>query len=127
VGARKLSPEKIQLVVGALKGGADLGIAAVVAGVSRRALEARITRDQKLRALFSDARSFADERIIKRLYDKALEGDYQSLAFWITNRRREEWKFRWEGTLGGSENMGPVLVQFCDVRGVGADGNPTGD
>ncbi len=91
---RKLTQERRDQVLVALRAGADMGLAARAVGVSRRGLYALRARDPEFKEAVDEARSFADAIIIKRLFDKAREGDTTAMIFWLKNRRPSEWRDR---------------------------------
>lgn len=110
----KLTEEKRGQALAALRAGADLTLAARAIEVSREALEKLMQRDDVFRMHVNQARDFADETIVKRLYDKAREGDTTAMIFWLKNRKPREWRdrhdFRHEGHDGGA-----LVVDSADV------------
>lgn len=44
-------------------------------------------------------KDYADERVERRLYEKALEGDNTAMIFWLKNRRPEQWRDRVDHTI----------------------------
>lgn len=92
----KLTKEKRAQVLMALRVGADMGMAARAIGVCRAALYKLMDRNEAFREAVDEARNFADETIVKRLYDKARDGDTTAMIFWLKNRKRREWRDRHE-------------------------------
>ena len=92
----KLTKEARGQVVAALRVGADVGMAARAVGVCRAALYKLMERDSTFKEEVDEARSFADEVIVKRLYEKAKDGDVKAIVFWLKNRKRHEWRDRHE-------------------------------
>lgn len=117
----KLTRQVLDQIVGALRVGADLAMACRAVGVTRQALQKRCKRDTKLRAEIDEARDFADDVIVKRLYDKAKEGDNTAMIFWLKNRQRHRWRDKWpEDSDGPIVGEGGVLVVGGAPEGVAA-------
>ena len=53
-------------------------------------------------------REGADEKVVKSLYNTALEGNTTAQIFWLKNRRRHQWREKQEidHTSGGKEITG---------------------
>ena len=94
--ARKLTPDAIERVIGALSMGADLMIAARIVGVSREALRKYCAKNPATALRMDEAKSFADERVVKSLFNKALAGDTTAMIFWLKNRQPTAWRDRRE-------------------------------
>ena len=92
----KLTAKKREQILGALRVGADMGMAARAVSVSRTALYKLMDRDQAFRDEVNEARNFADETIVKSLYDQARNGNTTAIVFWLKNRKRREWRDRHE-------------------------------
>ena len=92
----KLTDEARGQVLAALRVGADAGMASRAVGVSRTALYKLMDRDSTFKEEVDEARNFADEVIVKRLYEKAKDGDVKAITFWLKNRKRHEWRDRHE-------------------------------
>lgn len=43
----------------------------------------------------------ADDRVVQALYTQALEGNVGAAVFWLKNRRRNEWRDRWDIDVSG--------------------------
>jgi hypothetical protein len=96
---RKSTPGKLndivrQKLILAFREGADVGTAAASVQVSRTAVANLIARDEAFAAEVQDAKDIADEKVVSRLYLKALEGDNVAMIFWLKNRRPKEWRDR---------------------------------
>ena len=107
----RITPDKIERVVGALQVGADMALAAGLIGVTREALRLYGKKYPDVQARFDEARYRADDVIVKRLYDKAKDGDVTSMIFWLKNRRGDEWRDRRDLTLSGGA---PVQLKWLD-------------
>lgn len=109
----KLDDEALAKVIGALRVGADMSMAARAVDVTRRALYKAMDRNAEFKAQVNEARDFADETIVKSLYDSARAGNVTAMIFWLKNRRPSEWRdrheFAHEGTRGGPVEHRVVL------------------
>ena len=92
----KLNHDARQMILGALRSGADMRMAARAVGVTRQAIGKLMRRSPAFKEEVDEARSFADERIVKTLYDIAMSGNVTAMIFWLKNRKRHEWRDRHE-------------------------------
>jgi len=109
-------------VIGALMAGADMAIASRLVGVSREALRKHALANPATAKRMEEAKSFADDRIQKSLFNKALGGDTTAMIFWLKNRRPVEWRDRRE--LAGDPKApltGPPVMLVIDGEDVPGD------
>ena len=95
----KLTKEKRDQVIGALRSGADMAMAARAVDVSRAALYKLRDRDPEFCQATDEARDFADELVVKSLFDTARLGNVTACIFWLKNRKRDEWKDRHDHSM----------------------------
>ena len=96
---RKLTPDAIERVIGALQAGADLALAAHLVGCSREALRLHGKAHPDVQERFDDACARADAVIVDSLYKAAKGGDTRAMIFWLKNRRPDEWRDRHDFTF----------------------------
>ena len=92
----KLNRDARKMILGALRSGADMRVAARAVGVTRQAIGKLMRRNEAFKEEVEEARNFADEIIIKSLYDTAKSGNVTAMIFWLKNRKRKEWRDRHE-------------------------------
>jgi hypothetical protein len=78
-------------------------------GVARSKLYTAMDRDPVFKEGVSEARNFADEIVVKRLYDKCREGDTKAIIFWLKNRKRHEWRDRHEVDVSTDRDIATLL------------------
>lgn len=123
---RKSTPGKLddiarQKLVIAFREGADVGTAAASVEVSRQAVMNLMARDSTFAAEVQDAKDIADEKVVSRLYLKALEGDNVAMIFWLKNRRPKEWRDRHDLVVSGEPttfDTDKPRVEIAVVEGV---------
>lgn len=93
---KPISDEQITKALGAFSVGADWNLAAALIGTSREGLIRHVNKRPALKAAFREARDKTDERVVKRLFDKAIDGDTTAMIFWLKNRQPETWRDRRE-------------------------------
>ncbi len=118
--SRKLTPDAIERVVGALQAGADMALAAHLVGCTREALYRHSEKYPEDKARFDEARARADDVIVKKLYDKARDGDTTAIIFWLKNRRVNEWRDRRDVALSGEVNLPGLIAEAHAVAMGGA-------
>lgn len=109
---RRITAEVEEHIIGAVKAGSDMTLAAAVAGVSRQALYKHLERNPKMKARVDEARDFADEKVVRKLYTEALAGNTTAIIFWLKNRRPDEWRDRKE--LAGSLTLEALVKESWD-------------
>lgn len=107
----RLTPASIEQVVGALRVGADMALAAALVGVTREGLRLYAQRHPGVQERFDEARARADDIIVKRLYDKAKDGDTTAIIFWLKNRRAAEWRDRREIGMSGAGDVADAIAE----------------
>ena len=120
----KLTAEVRLQVYVALRAGADMGIAARAVGVARSAIYKLMDSDPEFREQCDEARNFADEVIVKRLYDLAAAGDFQAMRFWLKNRKRHEWRDTHEVAITDGRPHGVYRSEFPDGAAVRSAEDP---
>ena len=113
-----ITKDKAQQVLGALRIGADMGMAARAIGVSRRGLYKHIEQDDDFREACEEARNYADETIVHTLYQQAKGGNTTAIIFWLKNRKRKEWRDRHDLEHTGADGSDLIF------RAYWADGQP---
>lgn len=114
----KLTPAAREKFLGALMGGADLEMASRVVGITRKNAFLTAERDPAFKEAIADAKAYADDQVVKRLFDRAMEGDTTAMIFWLKNRRADEWRDRHDlsATLGFPE--GPLTIVLSEAPSV---------
>lgn len=105
-------PEIRRQVLAATRAGADLGLAAMAVKCSRSLLAATMAKDPEFAEQMQEARDFADERVVKRLYDDACGGNTTAQIFWLKNRRPNEWRNSWAVTLSVDEKAKKIAKEL---------------
>lgn len=119
MGQPKITPSVKQQIIGAIRAGATMAVAAKVAGVSRNALYKRLKRDKRFAEQMREAKDFADGAVVRALYKNATEqGNVVAQIFWLKNRDPENWRDRVEQEQSG-EVKHIVEVQYVDGPGSG--------
>jgi transposase-like protein len=90
----KITPELEEAVLRALEGGADMALAARVAGVARSTLYRHMDHNESFAELAEEARNVADSKVVESLFSQAVSGNTTAMIFWLKNRRPEEWRDR---------------------------------
>ncbi len=106
---RKLNEQMKHQIIGSLQMGADMSIAAKLVGISRAELFRTLKRDPEFAELVKEARSFADDNVIRSLYTAAIGGNITAMIFWLKNRKPDEWRDNHELTLKGAELVSSQL------------------
>lgn len=91
----KLTSAMRDQLIGALRAGADVAMAARAVGVSRRTVYNWREKDQELAEAMDEARAFADDVVVRRLFDMTTE-NVTACIWWLKNRRPNEWRDRQE-------------------------------
>lgn len=113
----KLNAEKRQQILGALRAGADVGIAASIVNCSRQAIYALRKRDPKFADAMDEARAFADEKVVRALFKAASqEGNVTAMIFWLKNRRPDQWRDRQQVEHSGKEGAPIETKSVIDLR-----------
>ena len=102
----KLTDEAKQQVLGALRVGATMEVAAVVVHVTRRALYKLMDRDEEFKEAANEARGYADGKVIRAMYRDAITpgASYQRCReFWLKNRQPDKWRDRHEHEITGAD------------------------
>jgi len=68
---------------------------ALVLGIGERTLE-RYKKDPDFRHALKRGKIKADSQVVKRLYEKAMDGDTTAMIFCLKNRRPDRWRDRKE-------------------------------
>lgn len=80
-----LTDDKWNQVLGAISTGSPMQMAAESVGMSRRGLQKAIKRSSGKKKELKEARDTANDRIEKKIYDKAIAGDNTMLIWWSKN------------------------------------------
>jgi hypothetical protein len=118
----RITPEMIERITGAFQMGADWSLAAGIAGLRRTALHDFADKHPAAASQWAEARDRADEIIVKRLYDKAKDGDTVSMIFWLKNRKPLEWRDRRE-IVG--DPKAPIALLWLDEPETSVSGGET--
>jgi hypothetical protein len=62
-----------------------------VYGLQRQDFYAMLRKNPQLAAKIEEAKARAIVSIVKRVFDKAIEGDMAAARYWLNNRARESW------------------------------------
>ena len=68
---------------------------ALVLGIGERTLE-RYKKDPDFWHALKRGKTKADSQVVKRLYEKAMNGDTTAMIFWLKNRHPDRWRDRKE-------------------------------
>lgn len=96
----KITPDKVEQVIAALRIGADIAGAAHLISVSTSGLERYMVRHPLVKVRADEARKIADDRVQSALYKSAVGGNVTAMIFWLKNRQSAEWRDRRELALG---------------------------
>jgi len=116
---KRVTPDMVERIVGALRVGADMALAAGIVGITRETVRMYGKRHPEAQDRFDEARARADDIIVKTLYDKAKGGDTTAMIFWLKNRRGDEWRDRRE--IAGDPKA-PVVLKWLDDIATESDG-----
>lgn len=97
----KYTPEVVSQVLAALRGGADMSLAAKAAGVSRRVLFDWQAKHSEFAEQLEEAKAVADDIVEKRLFDMTSD-NVTACIFWLKNRRRKSWRDRYDETTANA-------------------------
>jgi len=103
--APKITPEKFNEVVTALRIGADIAGAAHLISVSKATLDRYMEKRPAEKARADDARKIADDRVQSALYKSAVAGNVTAMIFWLKNRQPKEWRDRREIEMSGAGDV----------------------
>ena len=90
----KLNAAAQEIVIDTLRRGGDMSLAARRVSCSRNALYKLRDRSDKFREACDEARAFADDVIVSKLYSEAMAGNTTAMIFWLKNRKPYEWRDR---------------------------------
>ena len=88
----KITPDKVEQVIAALRIGADIAGAAHLISVSTSGLERYMVRHPLVKVRADEARKIADDRVQSALYKSAVGGNVTAMIFWLKNRRADRWR-----------------------------------
>lgn len=71
--------------------GIEVTTAAQRCGTTKRRIQAMVETDEDFRDAYFEAIDIADDRVVHTLYNKAVDGEFQSMKMWLVNRRRGQW------------------------------------
>lgn len=108
---RKLTKAKVEQVLASLRAGADMRMAARAIGVRRQVIYHRMEADPAFKEEITEARNFADERVVESLYKQAISGNTTAMIFWLKNRKRHEWRDKYDHEVVESQNQ-PAQVDI---------------
>ena len=113
----KITPDKVEQVIAALRIGADIAGAAHLISVSTSGLERYMVRHPLVKVRADEARKIADDRVQSALYKSAVGGNVTAMIFWLKNRQSAEWRDRRElaGVPDAPLLPGPIRVVFDDA------------
>lgn len=107
--APKITPEKFNEVVTALRIGADIAGAAHLISVSKATLDRYMEKRPAEKARADDARKIADDRVQSALYKSAVAGNVTAMIFWLKNRQPKEWRDRREIEMSGAGDVAEAI------------------
>lgn len=107
--APKITPEKFNEVVTALRIGADIAGAAHLIAVSKATLDRYMEKRPAEKARADDARKIADDRVQSALYKSAVNGNVTAMIFWLKNRQPKEWRDRREIEMSGAGDVADAI------------------
>jgi hypothetical protein len=61
--------------------------------------------------ILKEDREYCDDTIENALYEAAKEGNIAAIKFYLTNRRRKEWKDRQDVELSGEVGIADAMIQ----------------
>ena len=61
--------------------------------------------------ILKEDRDYCDDVIENALYEQAKEGNIAAIKFYLTNRRRKEWKDRQDVELSGEVGIADAMIQ----------------
>ena len=88
-----------------------MALAARLVGCTREALYRHAETRPEIKDRFADARAQADDVIVKKLYDRARDGDMTAIIFWLKNRRSAEWRDRHDLSVSGQLNVNGIIAE----------------
>lgn len=110
-GAPKYKPEYAEQARLAYEaGGTDAEVASLFDVTVRTLIHWRL-RYPDFSIIHKPAKEIADDRVVKSLYGRGVDGDVTACIFWLKNRRPTEWRDRRE-----TEHDGNVTVTIRRVR-----------
>ena len=114
-------------IIGALKMGAGVAVAAQRVGISRRTVYHYAEAHPEFKQRMDEARAYADDQVEQTLFETAKGGNTTAMIFWLKNRRPTEWRDRREisAEISGKDD-GPVMLEFTGLPGVSKDGPSDG-
>lgn len=107
---RRFNAAARERLLGALAAGADVRLAARIAGVGKDAVYDWRKKHPEYAREMDEARDVADERVIHALFTSATKSkNVTAMIFWLKNRRPNEWRDRREisAEIGGRDG-GPI-------------------
>jgi len=107
--APKITPEKFDQVIAALRIGADIAGAAHLIAVSKATLDRYMEKRPAEKARADDARKIADDRVQSALYKSAVAGNVTAMIFWLKNRQPKEWRDRREIEMSGAGDVAEAI------------------
>ena len=108
--APKITPEKFDQVIAALRIGADIAGAAHLIAVSKATLDRYMEKRPAEKARADDARKIADDRVQSALYKSAVAGNVTAMIFWLKNRQPKEWRDRREIEMSGAGDVADAIA-----------------
>jgi len=108
--APKITPEKFNEAVTALRIGADIAGAAHLISVSKATLDRYMEKRPAEKARADEARKIADDRVQSALYKSAVGGNVTAMIFWLKNRQPKEWRDRREIEMSGTGDVAGAIT-----------------
>jgi hypothetical protein len=106
----KITPDKVEQVIAALRIGADIAGAAHLIAVSTSGLERYMVRHPLVKVRADEARKIADDRVQSALYKSAVAGNVTAMIFWLKNRQPKEWRDRREIEMSGAGDVADAIA-----------------
>lgn len=87
----KITHEVQNQIIGALRVGATEKHACLLLGIAPQSLWEFKKKHNDFALACKEAKELVDDKVVKKLYDKAMDGEFAAIRFWLMNRRREDW------------------------------------
>ncbi len=114
----KLNAAAKEQIIGALGAGADVALAGAIVGCTRQAIYKLRTREPEFAERMDEARSLADEKVIRSLYEMATkEHNVTACIFWLKNRQPGVWRDRHDIDIT-TRKEGVYRSEFADGKSV---------
>ena len=110
----KYSPEVVQRLTDALRGGNTRRASCAVAGISQETLARWLAENADFRDTVEKAEGEAEARNLAVIQD-ATKTTWQAAAWWLERKHKAEWSSRVEQT-GADGQAVKVIVEYADAK-----------